>query len=125
LSFHEQEITDESEIFHAGECCKIVLRTLAKLCFGCARSLKSLRKYSVHLAVVKLIANAPDTDTLGLVCITLGHLVSSDFRIAAEVLAHNCVERLSCHIEKFPEETLLRERILFFMQSCFRSANAK
>ncbi len=55
-----------------------------------------------------MIANAPDTDTLGLVCITLGHLVSSDFRIASEVLAHNCIERLSCHIEKFSEETLLR-----------------
>jgi hypothetical protein len=115
LKFNEIDIPDEAEHNHAVESCKTAIKILSKFAVGCNRCLKSLRRSDAHLALVKLISCSIDTETLGLVCVSLGHLVIHDPQICTDVLDQNCIERLSSHIELFIEDHLLRERILFFM----------
>lgn len=77
------------------------------------------------MSVVRLVKCCVDVEQLGQVALLLGHLISDDGLMCSQVLDENCIERFAAHIENFTSEVNLKDKILFFMQSCFKQASPK
>ena len=86
LEIYEIEISDEAESNHAVEACKTAIKILARFVSSCPRMIKSLRRFDAHLKLVNLLRKSVDIETLGLLCVSLGHMVCHDPHMCAEVL---------------------------------------